>query len=111
MSNSKASATFVNVQGNLSEEAKQQVNGFYTAATEGAAFARHVAMRLEAVEANVYEKADEPGKQEVKLVFEIDVAQGQLENASPVDSSQLIAAGQICATSATPCTEDARPTL
>ena len=91
MSTSDSKKTFLKTittaEGNLTEEAKQRVSAFYAGATEGAGFARHISKRLEAVEANLYERANEPGKQEVKLVFEIDVAEGQLEIPSPVNHS------------------------
>ena len=82
MSTSKGVLGFVNTigsaKGNLTAEAKERVVAFYNGATEGASFCRPIAQRLEAVEANLYDKPEEPGKQEVKLVFEIDVTQGQL---------------------------------
>ena len=65
------------MKGNISQESKEALaDWFAMAIVEREGFANSVARRLKATEANIYDKAEEPGKKEVQLVFETDVKPG-----------------------------------
>ena len=70
-------ASLSNVKGNVPDEDKRQLARWYAGAVERQGFARDIAKRLEATEMSVYDKAEEPGKKEARLVFELDVQEGK----------------------------------
>ena len=69
-------ATIRAAKGNIPQKDKDELAEWFSGATERQGFARSIAKRLEATEMNVYEKPEEPGKKEAKLVFELDVTEG-----------------------------------
>lgn len=62
--------------GNIPEAVKDAVATAYVEAGKNHAFAVEIATRVEATELSIYDREDEPGKKEVRAVFELDVHQG-----------------------------------
>lgn len=64
-------------KGNIPQDARDALAEWYAGATERQGFAKAIAKRLETTEMSVHDKSEEPGKKEARMVFEIDVKEGQ----------------------------------
>ncbi|THG97003.1 hypothetical protein EW026_g4925 [Hermanssonia centrifuga] len=64
-------------KGNVPQSIKDSLAEWYSGAADLHRFAAPIARRLEATEMSVYDKTEEPGKKEAKMVFEIDVTEGE----------------------------------
>ncbi|KAJ3534173.1 hypothetical protein NM688_g7174 [Phlebia brevispora] len=71
-------ATLRAVKGNVPQHVKDNVIELYRGATQGQRFLMSITRRLKAIESNIYSRPEEPSKKEVKMVFEIDVTEGEL---------------------------------
>ncbi|KAJ3550417.1 hypothetical protein NM688_g5083 [Phlebia brevispora] len=70
---SLTASTIRTAKGNVTQETKDALSRWYSGAIGSQGFAREVSARLEATELSVYDKPEESGKKEAKVVFEIDV--------------------------------------
>ncbi|PSR78328.1 hypothetical protein PHLCEN_2v7450 [Hermanssonia centrifuga] len=67
--------TMRSAKGNVPQSIKDSLAEWYSGAADLHRFAAPIARRLEATEMSVYDKTEEPGKKEAKMVFEIDVTE------------------------------------
>lgn len=92
--------TMRSAKGNVPQSIKDSLAEWYSGAAELQRFAAPIARRLEATEMSVYDKTEEPGKKEAKMVFEIDVTEGEYPVVVKIGwlAHSTLGFGQICAT-------------
>ena len=72
-------ASMRTASGNIPLGSRKMLVDWFEHVVANAKFAKAIVERLSVVEMHACEKLEEPGKQEVKMVFELDVEHGALD--------------------------------
>lgn len=76
MTEASITASFLNVKGNVSEEARKGVAEWSKIMCKSPYFANDIVQQLKTVEMTVADQEGEPDRKQAQMVFELDVTEG-----------------------------------